>query len=101
MARPSACPRRGRADKRASEPEPADLARWTLACRLAFAKKHEGKRLPEFSAPSPLCVARGDDAFKYLRHGDGREELYDLTKTLASSGTWLGETGPRWRVCAA
>lgn len=85
--------RMGRAGRRAGTPEPDDLGRWTLACRLAFAKKHEGKRLPEFSAPSPLCVARGDDAFKYLRHGDGREEVYDLNRDPGEQRNLAGRDG--------
>ena len=78
---PPTLPRHGRSLRpRMQAPEAPDsrAPNWLLACRLGFAKKTGAVHWPKFSASSPLCVARGDDAFKYLRHGDGREELYDL-----------------------
>ena len=53
-------------------------ARWIVACRTAFGKGLRKSRGEKFSSSSNLCAARGEGPFKYLRHGEGREELYDL-----------------------
>lgn len=54
---------------------PAD--RWLLAQRRTFSKKNLRTR-GSFASNVPLHAVRGDDRLKYLKTGDGTEELYDL-----------------------
>ena len=57
---------------------PADQDRWLLLQRRRFsnrARKNLGRR---FTSDQPLHAVRGDGPLKYLRTGDGTEELYDL-----------------------
>ena len=63
-------------DAKSSEHE----TRWLVACRPAFGKDLRKKRGEKFSAQNALCATRGEKPIKYLVHGDGREELYDLAK---------------------
>ncbi len=52
--------------------------RWLLAQRRFFTKSRQEQLGERFTAPVPLHAVRGDSPWKYLRSGDGVEELYDL-----------------------
>jgi arylsulfatase A-like enzyme len=59
---------------RDEEPGPRAL----VAQRRRFPKRTRERRGDRFTASTPLHALRGDSALKYLRSGDGVEELYDL-----------------------
>lgn len=51
--------------------------RWLLAQRRHYDESVRAKR-HRFAGRSSLHAVRGDSRFKYLRSGDGEEELFDL-----------------------
>jgi arylsulfatase A-like enzyme len=57
-------------------PETAD--RWLLVQRRWFSRDLRKRRGQRFSTDIELHAIRGDGSLKYLRSGDGTEELYDL-----------------------
>jgi arylsulfatase A-like enzyme len=60
------------------EPDPsAGAPRWVVAQRRHYSTRDRAQ-YGRFSADTSLHVLRGDEALKYLRAGDGAEELYDL-----------------------
>lgn len=56
----------------------ADQDRWLLLQRRRFSRKALRNRGARFASPHTLHAVRGDGGLKYLRAGDGAEELYDL-----------------------
>ena len=57
---------------------PADQDRWLLLQRRRFSNRARKNRGRRFTSDQPLHAVRGDGPLKYLRTGDGTEELYDL-----------------------
>jgi arylsulfatase len=55
-------------------------ARWIVAQRRHYPMTLRGRRGGGARQPNSLRAIRGDDAFKYLRRGNGKEELYDLSR---------------------
>jgi arylsulfatase len=53
--------------------------RWLLAQRRYFPERVRRARRRRFTPQSTLHAIRGDGDLKYLRAGDGSEELYDLS----------------------
>lgn len=56
---------------------PAGAPRWVVAQRRHYSSGDQAQ-YGRFSADTSLHVLRGDEELKYLRTGDGAEELYDL-----------------------
>jgi len=60
------------------EPDsPEARLRWIVAERRHYSKRDRAQ-YGRFAADTSLHVLRGDAALKYLRAGDGADELYDL-----------------------
>jgi arylsulfatase A-like enzyme len=69
-------PQHGRSLEDAIRANPADGNRLLVAQRRHF--RSELARASRFASPTNLHALRGDGPLKYLRNGNGREELYDL-----------------------
>jgi arylsulfatase len=79
---------------------PAVEPRWLVAQRRHYSTRDRGQ-YGRFSADTSLHVVRGDEAFKYLRTGDGAEELYDLAADPGEQRDLAAENPAECRRLAA
>jgi arylsulfatase A-like enzyme len=62
-----------------SDSSPPVSGRWLLTQRRWFSEKSRKKRGGELAPNQTLHALRGDARFKFVQHGDGAAELYDIS----------------------